>query len=199
MNVLDDFLSNHRHNQVELPKRELLLFALSALREALRLEHDNTGQPGKVAIEFLLNMKYTVAENRRLQTHTKDLLLGELDSVINKIAAKYHVKRKGKDFYFESLAITNPTIIGPVGSDLLADLYAANTELETLKIQLSRVNLNSSDCLRLRSAILAQEQKIKSIKLDITKQKYFSHLDDQNSYNQMYRRSLGEKRNTLSR
>ena len=36
-------------------------------------------------------------------------------------------------------------------------------------------------------------KQIKDIKIAITKQKYFSHTDDQNSYNPIYRRSLGEE------
>lgn len=195
MNILYNFLNQYRvKGRVDLPKRDLLLFAVAAIREAERLEHQNSGTPGKAAIEFLLNMKYQIVENRQLQDHTKDLLLGELDSVIAKMCAKYHVQKKGKNFYFdESLAITEPTVIGPAGTDLLADLYAANTELETLRIQLTRCPLNSSDCFRLKSAILAKEADIQGIKLAITKQKYFSHTDDQNSYNPMYRRSLGEE------
>jgi hypothetical protein len=195
MNILSNFLNQYRvKGKVDLPKRELLLFAVSAIREAERIEHDNTGSAGKAAIEFLLNMKYEIVENRQLQEHTKDLLLGEIDSVIAKLCAKYRVQRKGKQFIFsESLAITEPAIIGPVGSDLLADLYAANTELETLRIQLARTSLNSSDCFRLKSAILDKEKQIKDIKIAITKQKYFSHTDDQNSYNPIYRRSLGEE------
>lgn len=199
MNILDTFLMTYRKNQVQIPRRELLLFAVSALREAERLEHENVGSPGKAAIEFLLNMKYEIVENRDLETHVKDVMLSEIDSVINKVVAKYHIQKKGKNFYFpESLAIIEPAVIGPEGSDLLADLYAANTELEVLKIQLARTNLNSSDCFRLKSAILDQENRIKEIKLAIVKQQYFSHTDDQNNWNQLYRRSLGEMK-TLSR
>lgn len=193
MNILDSFLNTYRRNQIELPKKELLLFAISALREAERIERNNTGSPGKAAIEFLLNMKYTIVEHRTLPTHTKDLLLAELDGVIDKLSAKYHIKRKGKNFYFESLAITEPAIIGPAGTDLLADLYAANTELQVLKIQLARTNLNSSDCLFLNNAILNKEKQIKELKLAITKQKYFSTVDDQNKWDSIYRRSIGEK------
>lgn len=199
MSILNNFLLTYHRNQVDIPKRDLLLFALSVLREADRLEQNNTGTPGKVAIEFILSTKYEIVENRDLQSHVKDLMLAELDSIINKVVAKYNIRKKGKNFYFKediTIAIAEPAIIGPVGSDLLADLYAANTELQTLKIQLARTNLNSSDCLRVNSAILAQERKIKDIKLAMIKQKCFSHVDDQkdNNWDPIYRRALGENR-----
>ena len=49
-----------------------------------------------------------------------------------------------------------------------------DTELNTLRIQLAKTDLNSSSSFKLIDAIKDVENRIKEIKLEITKQKYFS-------------------------
>lgn len=150
----------------------------------MRIEHDNVGTPGKAAIEFLLDTKYQIIENRRLEIVTRDILLDEVDAIILKMAKKYNIKRKGKSFVFtESEMVIGYSV---KEHDLETQLYDLNTRLNMLKIELARTPLQSSITLKLKGDILDLEQQIKEVKIALTKQKYFSHYDDSQS---LYRRS----------
>ena len=56
--ILDNILNKIRYKQqVVIPRQDLVMLGLALLKEADSLEQDNTGAPGKAAIEFLLNQK----------------------------------------------------------------------------------------------------------------------------------------------
>lgn len=200
--ILDNILNKLRYKQkIEIPRQDLVMLALALLKEADLIEADNTGSPGKAAIEFLLNQKYEIIENRGISIPVRDIILKEIDGVINKVVAKYHIKRKGKNFYFdESLAIAilapdkvNPN---PDADQLVANIYAAQVELEQLRIQLTRTNLqNLSQTMLVKQAILDKEAEIKEMKKKLRLFSYFDSVTDQNS---LYRRSLGEAKKEVA-
>ena len=141
--ILDNILNKIRYKQqVVIPRQDLVMLGLALLKEADSLEQDNTGAPGKAAIEFLLNQKYSLIENHNVSDSIRDAILKEIDSVITKVVAKYHVKRKGKNFYFDEaleIAILSPEkTANPDANQLLANIYAAQVELQTLRIQLKK-------------------------------------------------------------
>ena len=187
--------------QVELPRQDLVMLALALLKEADRLESENSGSPGKSAIEFLLNQKYEIIENSSVSEPIRDILLKEIDEVIKKVVAKYHIKRKGKNFYFDEameFAIISPDKMSNCEEidQLIANLYAAQTELETLRIQLTRTNLqNLSQTLLVKQALLDKEKEVKEMKKKLRLFSYFDSVTDQNS---LYRRSLGEAKKEVT-
>lgn len=193
--ILDGILNRLRYKQrVDIPRQDLVMLALALFKEAVNVEANNVGSPGKSAIEFLLNQKYEIIENPQISEPIRDTILKEIDGVINKVVAKYHIKRKGKNFYFDEaleMAITYPdNVSNPDANQLVANIYAAQVELETLRIQLSRTNLqNLSQTILVKQAILDKESEIKEMKKKLRLFSYFDSVTDQNS---LYRRSLGE-------
>ena len=203
--TIDNILNKLRYKQeIDIPRSDLIMLSLALLKEADLLETNNTGAPGKSAIEFLLNQKYKIIENPDISDLIRDTILKEIDSVINKVVAKYHIKRKGKNFYFDEsfesleIAITAPDKIlpNPNADQLLANIYASQVELETLRIQLTRTNLqNLSQTMLVKQAILDKESEIKDMKKRLRLFSYFDSLSDQND---LYRRSLGEAKKEIA-
>lgn len=199
--ILDNILNKIRYKQqVVIPRQDLVMLGLALLKEADSLEQDNTGAPGKAAIEFLLNQKYSLIENHNVSDSIRDAILKEIDSVITKVVAKYHVKRKGKNFYFDEaleIAILSPEkIANPDANQLLANIYAAQVELQTLRIQLTRTNLQDiSTVISIKQAILDKELEIKDMKKKLRLFTYFDSVSDQDS---LYRRSLGEAKKEVT-
>lgn len=194
MNILNDFLNKFDPEElINVPRRDLVVFTMSLLKEVAILERENTGSPGKAAIEFLLNQKYEIVENRNIPRHIQDLLLKEVDSVINKVVVKYKVQRKGKNFYFDeamSIVITAPDRVCDTEDQLIANIYAAQAELESLRVQLTRTNLqNTAQTLLIKKAVLDKEEEIDFMKKKLSTFRKFDSVTDQNL---LYRRSLGE-------
>lgn len=200
--ILDNILSKLRYKQqIEIPRSDLVMLSLALLKEVETLEKDNSGAPGKVGIEFLLNQKYGLIDNKNINPYIRETLLKEIDGVINKVVAKYHIKRKGKNFYFDEsfeIAITSPDTINPNpdANQLLANIYAAQVELESLRIQLTRTNLqNTSQTILIKQAVLDKELEIKEMK---KKLRLFSYFDSVSDQDYLYRRSLGESKKEIS-
>ena len=199
MNILDDFLNKNLSSEAEdFSRRDLVLFTMNLLKEVILLERNNVGSPGKAAIEFLLNQKYEIVENTDLPKSMRDQLLKEIDSVINKVVVKYKVQRKGRNFYFDesmSIVITAPDKICNTEDQLIANIYAAQSELESLRIQLTRCNLqNTSQTLLMKKAVIDNELEIQAMKKELTTFRKFDSVSDQNL---LYRRSLGEAKKEL--
>lgn len=200
--ILDDILNRIRYKQpVDIPRQDLVMLSLALWKEANLIEQDSTDAPGKAAIEYLLNQKYIIIENPKLVDSVIDVLLKEIDGVIKKVVAKYHVKRKGKNFYFDEaleFAIISPDKMGDCedANQLIANIYAAQVELETLRVQLTRTNLqNTSQTLLAKQAVLDKEQEIKEMKKKLRLFNYFDSVSDQND---LYRRSLGEAKKEVA-
>ena len=175
MDALENILNQYRiKGEVDLQRRDLVIFAMNLFKEVEEIEHDNTGAPGKAAIEYLLNQKYMVVENPKLSRITQDILLKEIDSVINKVVVKYHIKRKGKNFYFnEDLTqfIQIPASIDVNDPETVVNKIAtAQEELESLKIQLANSDLQSiSQTLFLKKAVFDKEIELIELKKLLTK------------------------------
>lgn len=196
MNILDNLLNQYRvKGQVNsLSNDEYKAFAIELLREVIRLEHQNSGAPGKAAIECLLNHKYTIVQDRKLGRSVQTELLRQVDQIINLIVKKYKVDRSGKNFYFDEgmeFVITAPdkfdnSTIGNV----IANLYAAKCELNALRIQLTKTSISNPAQTKLaQDAVLNKEKELEFLKRKLSSLKGFNSVSDQD---QLYRRSLGE-------
>lgn len=193
MNVLTNFFNRFRtKDPIEISRPDLMALTISLLREADRLEHSSTDLPGKAAIEFLLNMKYAVVENRELSTHTQDQLLSTIDNLLNKIAGKYKVTKKGREYIFNEgeLIITHPECAIDKEQIIICTIHKEQAELESLRAQLVHTNLQCSLTLRLKQAILDKECHIRHLKKDLRMLKYFKSWGC-NSISNL--RNIGEK------
>lgn len=196
MDALDNFLNQHREKgRVQsLSPIEYKAFIMSVLREAVRIEHANAGAPGKAAIEYLLNQKYQIVQNRQLNRYVQTELLKQVDQVIDLIVKKYHVDRSGKNFYFDEsieFVITAPDKFdnSSIGN-VIANLYAAKCELNALKIQLTKTHIsNPSQTKLVQDAVINKEKELEYLKRKLVSLKAFDSVSDQDL---LYRRSLGE-------
>lgn len=181
MDIFSQFANTFRREPNQIPRKELALFSVAILREAIRIEHDNTGSPGKAAIEFLLNTKYQIAESRDLELYIRNMLLSEVDNVIKKVVAKFGIERRNNKFYFdEAIETIAMTIQVKTPEQLLCD---AQVKLELLKQQLAKTDLQSAESTILTKQIKDQENLIKDLKLNKAR--------SNNKWDPVYRRSIG--------
>lgn len=177
MNILNSIINKFKFkNQPTISKSDLMSFTIALIREADRIEKNSTDTPGKAAIEYLLNMKYAIVENRNLNTEDQDVLLNQVDSILDKFASKYKVIRKGKEFIFNEneIVIVHPECTIDKEQYLVCKIHSEQAELESLKIQLTKYNIENSISLKIKNCILEKELLIKKLKRDLMLLKYFS-------------------------
>ena len=177
MSILNNLIGKFKFkNQSTIQKSDLMAFTIALIREADKIERNSTGTPGRASIEYLLNMKYAVVENRNLNTEDQDILLNQIDQVLNKFASKYKVIRKGKEFIFNEseIVIVHPDCPIDKEQSIICKIHSEQAELESLKIQLAHYNLENSNTFRLKNCILQKERNIKKLKRDLMLLKYFS-------------------------
>lgn len=195
MNILYNILNRFRtKGQAVLDKRDLMDFTMNLIREADRLERLNDGTPGRAAIEFLLNIKYAIVENRKIDDLSKEQMLDRVDSVLDKVAAKNKVQRKGREFIFtEELIITHPECAIGKEQILYCKIQALQSEIESLKIQLARTPLQSSMTIKIKDEILLKEKTIQAMKRDLQMLKYFKTWGCSSISDLRNTRDIGEK------
>lgn len=167
MSVLDVIYDRYSEEElshlISLDSSTLMRASIQAMREAEQEEKHSSDTPGKTAISYVLNQKYEVIEDGVLQTHLKDIICKSLDRVLDKLAYKYRVQRKGKNFIFSEgmFCIANPSEEISSKEQLLAAIYAEKQKLHALNIQLARLNPQNDEYLRV--AIRKQESIIKAL------------------------------------